>query len=321
MHTEAGIDDRDRGMGVLAADFDKDGRMDIFVANDAQQNTLWHNRGDGAFENVALSWGAAVNARGQTEANMGIAYGDTDSDGNSDLFVTHLVNEHDTLWRAHWAQQTVVFSDETYDAGLGHDSRKFTGWGTAFADFDLDGHLDIVVANGHIRREGNQPFVYENLPLLWHNRGARFANVSDSAGPYFQSLAIARGLAAADLDLDGDMDLVVVHHYERSVVLWNESPRRGASLTVRLRGTGFNRQAIGAQLVARIGERSIVRSIDGGGSYNSANDLQVHFGLGPVTLVDFLQVRWPSGLTTTLERVQVNQHLETAENVSDRDNR
>jgi hypothetical protein len=90
---------------------------------------------------------------------------------------------------------------------------------------------------------------------------------------------------------------------------------------VRLRGTGFNRQAIGAQLVARIGERSIVRSIDGGGSYNSANDLQVHFGLGPVTLVDFLQVRWPSGLTTTLERVQVNQHLETAENVSDRDNR
>jgi enediyne biosynthesis protein E4 len=228
----AGVAGSGRGMGVLASDFDGDGRIDLLVANDAESNALWRNRGDGTFENLADPLGLAVNGQGLSEANMGIAFGDTDGDTLPDVLISHLYNEHTTLWRATGRPEGgILYQDQTSEAGLALDSRPLTGWGIVLADLDLDGRLDVLTTNGHIRHEPSQPYRYENPPILWQNLGnGRFANVTPNAGPYFTALHMGRGLACGDLDSDGDLDFVVVHHHKPSVVLWNESTRKGSYL-------------------------------------------------------------------------------------------
>jgi hypothetical protein len=311
----AGVAATGRGMGMLAADLDGDGRIDWLVANDAHSNALWHNRGDGSFEDVADRLGLAVNGQGLAEANMGIAFGDTDSNGLPDVLITHFFGEHLTLWRGFAsADGGTLYQDQTSEAGIAIDTRPLTGWGTVLADLDLDGHLDLVATNGHIRREPSQLYAYENPPILWRNLGdGRFSNVTRGAGPYFQALHLGRGLACGDLDDDGDIDLVVVHHHKPSVVLWNESPRNGNFLVVKLKGRGANRDAVGARLSAHVGARRLVRTVDGGGSYISASDTRVHFGVGSATKVERLEIRWPSGAVETRTGLPVNMTIEWAE--------
>jgi hypothetical protein len=309
--TRAGVAGDGRGMGCLTADFDEDGRMDVLVANDVQPNGLWRNRGDGTFEDTAMVWGLGVNGQGFAEANMGIAHGDTNGDGTPDVFITHFFNEHDTLWRRiprAAGAGGVQFVDQTFEAGLGIDSRALTGWGTVLADFDQDGHLDLIVTTGHIRPEPKQTYRHDSPPILWHNRGnGRFINVTTGAGPYFRALHSGRGLAAGDLDGDGDLDLVIVHHRAPAVVLWNESPGSGNAVLLELQGAGPNRDAVGARITAKVGGRTLVRTIDGGGSYLSSSDRRVHLGLGRATGIDRLEIRWPSGRTEVHERVPAGE--------------
>lgn len=304
----AGVAGSGRGMGVLAADLDGDHRIDLLVANDAEANAAWINRGDGTFDEAASRIGLDLNAAGQAEANMGIAFGDTDGDAVPDIVISHFVGEHDTLWRARGQPGSRFYQDETYAAGLGSASKPFTGWGIALADFDLDGLLDLLVTNGQIRREPGQPFPYENPPLLWHGlAGGRFDDVTDSAGPYFRQLHMGRGLAIGDLDDDGDPDAVITHHQAPAVVLWNESPRSGHWLRVELRGHAPNRDALGAEVTLEAGGRTFFTPITSGGSYLSAHDPRPLFGLGPCDLVDRLTIRWPSGQLESHTKLPVNQ--------------
>ncbi len=315
----AGIAGGGRGMGVLAADLDGDGRIDFLVANDAQPNAAWINRGDGTFEDRAEALGLAVNGDGVAEANMGIAFGDSDGDALPDVMITHFFGEHETLWRPrHTAGAGLFYMDQTSESGLAAETRNLTGWGTVFADFDQDGRLDLIATNGHIRREPTQVYPYENPAIVWHNRGGgRFANVTAAAGDYFKNLHAGRGLACGDLDDDGDLDIVIVHHHAPSVILWNETPRPGHWLEVRLRGRGPNRDSIGARLVAQVGTSTLVRTVDGGGSYLSAGDPRIQFGLGEASRIDRLEVRWPSGLVATRTDLPADRVIDWAEDSRD----
>ena len=285
------------GLGVMAADLNGDGWPDIYVANDGNPNQLWINQKDGTFKNEADIRGCAVNADGVAEAGMGIDIADVDGNGSEDIFLTHLTREKSTLF---FNRGEGYFEDRSVEAGVAAPSIPFTGFGTVFFDYDNDGWLDIVAANGAVHlieelKTPQDPYPLQQKNQLFHNLGnGRFEDATASAGKVFQLLAVGRGLAAGDLDNDGGTDLVVNNNNGPLRVILNKVGAANPWLGLRL-VTG-KRDAYGAKIeIKRPGLPTLWRRVRADGSYLSANDPRIVVGLGDATRVESLTVHWPDG--------------------------
>jgi hypothetical protein len=288
---------RARGLGVLFTDLDGDRRPDLYVANDLDPNFLFHNLGDGRFEDLSLLSGAAVNRAGKPEAGMGLAVGDVDADGDPDLAVTNFDVETNTLYEN---LGDLMFEDVSAASGFGPPSFNLLGFGLVFADLDLDGDLDAYAANGHIfeqPRRDNVTYAQPDLLLVGDGRG-HFA--AEACGVLAGGPAVARGLARADFDHDGDVDLAISHSDGPLALLRNETAGR-AWLGVRLEGTEANREAVGAKLTLLAAAEGAgeptrqVRWVVAGDSYQSSSDRRQLFGWRDGERPLALEVEWPAG--------------------------
>ena len=286
------------GLGIACVDFDLDGAVDIFIANDGTQDQLWHNRGNGTFEDIGLLAGCALDNEGKAKAGMGVAVSDTDDDGDVDLLVCNLTGESDSYFR----NEGTYFVDNTSSIGLKSTTKPFTRFGIAWMDFDNDGFLDLYEANGRVLRsavtEGVDPYAQENLLLIGSGSG-RFREVLPRGGVETARSFTSRGAAFGDLDNDGGVDIVVVNRDAPAAILRNTTNTDGH--WVRFRVLDANgRDALGATITAQIGERRLTRPVLTGYSYLAANDPRVHMGLGDVGTVDALTIQWPDGSVETL---------------------
>ena len=313
--TEAGLEDRARGFGfgVRAVDYDDDGDLDLYVANDSDPNYLYRNEGGGRFKEVGTWAGCALDQNGAAQAGMGVAAGDATGDGLTDLFVTNFSEDFSTLYR-NLGQGT--FEDASRETGVGPITYRPLSWGTALADFDNDGDLDLVIANGHIYPQiDRHPEVigtFAQRNLLLENRGPGatplYRDATDEAGPGFRLVRSSRGLAVGDYDNDGDLDLLVTSLDEPPMLLRNDG-RVGSWLTVICEDARGGTNPIGTRVTVRAGGRSQWRDIAAGDSYMSTHDPRPHFGLGKADLVDEVDVRWPDGSHTVVRKVAARQFL------------
>ena len=299
------------GLGVTCADFNGDGWLDIYVANDGDDNQLWINRQDGRFENTALMSGVAINAYGKAEASMGVTAGDFDGDGDEDLFMTHLNQETNTLYVNDGSGN---FLDVTDARKLGRISLPYTGFGSEWFDYDNDGDLDLFVANGAVKVEESlrgQPFPYRERNQLIRNDGADgFSDVTEAAGPALALVEVSRGAAFGDVDNDGAVDIVVSNNNGPTRLLRNVAGTGHHWLTVQLRGTHANRAGQGARVAVLRADRSPQwRRVHTDGSYLSANDPRVHFGLDKESGVQAVGVVWPDGAREIWRDIPVDSFI------------
>ena len=285
------------GLGVSVGDYNGDGWLDLYVANDAAANQLWINRRDGTFADEGVLSGAALNAAGNPEGSMGIASGDADNDGDEDLFVTNIIGETFALYEN---DGKANFEDTRSRWSLAQPTAPFTGFGTEWIDYDNDGALDLFATNGAVNvveSQRGQPSPFRMRNLLFHNGGTRrFANVSGEAGPAFALDYVGRGAAFGDLDNDGDTDIVVTNNNGPVRLLLNEAARGAHWVQIRLQQDGGNRDGLGAWIgVERAKQPTVWRRIRTDGSYLSAGDVRAHFGLGSSASVGGVVVRWPDG--------------------------
>lgn len=301
---QAGVDDAEKAYGLSVAwvDLDDDGWLDLVVANDSNPNLGYHNQGDGTFEEVGLLSGLATNADGREQAYMGMAVGDYDRDGRADFFFTTFSNDTYTL---HHNNGEIDFDDATGPAGLGSVTLPFLGWGAEFLDYDNDGFLDILAANGHTypqidRRKSVTS--YRQRTLVFRNlAGRRFADVGGNLGPAVNRPRSSRGAAVGDIDNDGDLDIVLNNLDDQPTLLRNEGGNRaGHWVSLTLVGDPERktpRDAIGTVVYCEVGGSRQRAEVSSGRSYLSQSDQRIHFGLGQQEAVDRLQIRWSNGET------------------------
>ena len=308
-----------RGLGVVASDFDGDGSIDLYVANDATRNFLYHNTGNGSFREIGALAGVAYGLDGQKEAGMGVDAGDYDNDGDMDIAVTNFQNEPNSLYQN---SRQLRFYNASYASGAGLASLRPLGFGIGFFDFDNDGHQDLFAANGHVQDLAGvvDPYTsYAQRDLLLRNRGPdetgryRYEDVSERAGDGLRLERVGRGCAFGDYDNDGDVDILVGNSGQRAALLRNNGGNAGNWLSISVLSAGSGRHSIGARILVRAGDLHQVKEVKGSCSYLSQSDMRVSFGLGHRTAADVVEIRWPGGGRQRLPGVEANRFLTVVE--------
>ena len=307
------LNPKGKGLGVVAADFDGDGWVDLYVANDSVRNLLLRNNGNGTFSDMTLFSGTGYNSEAEAEAGMGVDVADYDGDRLLDIFVTNYDLETNALYRyeGNW-----LFGDARWTSGLARRDHFLLGFGTGFFDFDNDGDRDLLVVNGHVvdNIEKIQPDLsYPQPDQLFENRKGRFFEHQTFYQWSSREPRVGRGVSLGDVDNDGDVDVLISNSGAEPALLINQVGARRNWIQLQLEGTHSSRDAVGASIAITTAEGVQTDQITGGGSYLSASDLRVHFGLGEADRVETIRIRWPSGEEDFLEDVRANQILHVKE--------
>jgi hypothetical protein len=310
---KVGLGKPGKGLGVAIGDYDRDGHIDLFVANDSMVEFLYRNKGDGTFEDVGLDSEVAVDIDGRTYAGMGVDFADYNNDGWPDLVVTDLANQRYALYQNNGTRS---FTYASNTSGIGQMTMAHSGWGVRFLDYDNDGWKDLLIAQGHDLDtiELNYPNLrYREPMLLARNTGHGFIDVSAQSGNVFHQAWVARGLAVGDIDNDGRLDAVVTTNDGAVHVFHNESVTQNHWILLHLVGHKSNRDAIGAEVTVLTASGPQYATVSTAGSYLSASDKRVHFGLGQQAVVQRIEIRWPSGIRQTLRDIPADQILQIDE--------
>jgi len=304
--------DKTNGHYALSAspfDYDNDGWPDIFVACDSTPSILYHNDKDGTFTDTAVSAGAAFNEDGKEQAGMGSTIGDYNGDGYLDIFKTNFSDDTSTLYRNNG---NGTFDDTTFAAGLGLHT-QYLGWGTMFFDAENSRWPDLILVNGHVYPEEDNQHLgsnYEEPRIFYHNNGnGTFSDISASAGPGITTPSSSRGLAIGDFWNDGKLSAVVSNMNAPPSLLMNQLKNGNHWTAIKTEGVKSNRDGLGARIRVKVGPRTLVDEVRSGSSYISNNDRRVHFGLGSLTQIDWIEIRWPSGLTEMFEKPGIDRIL------------
>lgn len=309
-----GLSTPGKGLGVALADFDRDGKIDVAVANDSMPEFLYRNKGGGSFEEIGLTAEMAVDSDGRTYAGMGVDFQDYNNDGLPDLVITNLANQKYALYRNNGDGS---FTYDTYTSGLARMTLLHSGWGIRFLDYDNDGLKDLLVTQGHDLDtvELNFPQLHYREPMLLARNvgGGKFVDVSGEAGAVFQQPWVGRGMAVGDLDNDGRLDAVIATNDGPAHYLHNLTESGNHWLLLLLVGHTSNRDAVGAVVKVTTSTGAQYLTVSTSGSYLSSSDKRAHFGLGTMAVANDVEIRWPSGIVQHLTNVKADQQLKVDE--------